>query len=289
MPVITISRQKGSMGTEIAQAVAKELNYEYIDKTKICEALSDHGLQPPEIETFDEKKPPFWDYMSIQRNKCLNILRAVLFDFARKDDFVIVGRGGQILLKDFPGAFHIRIIAPFDIRIQRILGRGAKDEKEAVAVLRRSDRDSAGFIRGYFDMDWEDSNLYDLIINTRNLPVNKAAQMIVEFNRLLEVKTGGRRSQRQIADLALVQKLDALLAVILGKGLQDIKISVVQGVVILEGMVNSQVLKEDCQRAAASIKGVTRVENRLSVGGYFGHAEAIYDKSKYRGKDVING
>ena len=67
MSVITISRQLGSLGTEIAQAVAKKLTYEYMDKDKISESLADYGLPPPEVEKLDEKKPPFWDSLSIQR------------------------------------------------------------------------------------------------------------------------------------------------------------------------------------------------------------------------------
>ena len=63
------------MGEQIAQAVAKELGYEYMDKNRIAEALRKFGLQPLEIETFDEKKPPFWDYMSIQRKRYLHFLQ----------------------------------------------------------------------------------------------------------------------------------------------------------------------------------------------------------------------
>lgn len=284
MSVITISRQMGSMGAEIAQAVAKELNYEYMDKNGIDEALRKFGLQPLEIETLDEKKPPFWDYMSMQRKKYLHILQALIYDLAGKDHMVIVGRGGQVLLKELPGALHVRIIAPFALRIQRVIERGARDHKEAAGVLRRSDRDSSGFIRGYFDVDWENPDLYDLIINTRCLSVDAAARMILASARSLEIKEGGKKALEKLADLALVQKVETALLVVLGSGLRQIKISAEKGVVFLEGTVPSNILREDCQGAVAPIKGVTRVENRLSVPDYYGRMEEIIDQSKHGGK-----
>jgi cytidylate kinase len=112
------------LGREIAHAVANELNYEYIDKDKIGKALRDYGLSAFEVETFDEKPPPFWDYMDMQKKKLLHIIQALIHGFARKDNVVIVGRGGQVLLKGFPGVLHVRIIAPFDLRVQRIREQG---------------------------------------------------------------------------------------------------------------------------------------------------------------------
>jgi cytidylate kinase len=274
MSIITISRQMGSMGTEIAQAAAKEINYEYMDKNKIAEALRKYGLQPREIETFDEKKP-FWDYISIQRKKSLHILQALIYDLARKDNMVIVGRGGQVILKDFPGVLHVRIIAPFAIRIQRIMERGARDQKEAAEVLRRSDRDSAGFIRAYFDVDWDNQDLYDLVINTRKLSVEVGARIILESVPALEIKAGEKRAEEKLADLALIQKVEASLLGILGTNLRDIHIKAERGVITLEGSVASDAIGENCQIAATRIEGVNRVDNQLAV--------THYEKYGYRG------
>ena len=59
MSLITISRQLGSLGTEIAQAVGEKLNYEFVDKAKIEKALSAYGLYASMVEKYDEKKPSF--------------------------------------------------------------------------------------------------------------------------------------------------------------------------------------------------------------------------------------
>ncbi len=69
MSVITISRQKGSLGDEIAKAVAEKLKYNCVDKMKISDALADQGLQAPDFEKFDGKKPTIWQSLSNQKKK----------------------------------------------------------------------------------------------------------------------------------------------------------------------------------------------------------------------------
>ena len=268
MPVITISRQLGSLGTEIAQMVAEKLNYEYVDKDKIAQALTDYGMPGPEVDKFDEKKPPLWDTLSIQRKKYLHLIQALLYEFGRKGNVVFVGRGGQVLLKDLPGILHIRIMAPFEVRVKRMMKQRGGDEKQAAGILRRSDRDSSGFIRAFFDVDWEDPDLYDLIINTRKLSVEAGARIIMESIPVLEIKKGEKNAEEKLADLALIQKVEASLLGILGADFRDIHVKAEKGVITLEGTVASDGLKENCQIAAGRIEGVIRVDNQLAMAPY---------------------
>jgi hypothetical protein len=84
MSIITISRQLGSLGTEIAQTVSEKLKYEYVDKEKIGEGLAGLGLPSLEINRLDEKKPSFWGSWQTQREKFLHLLRAMIYDFAQQ-------------------------------------------------------------------------------------------------------------------------------------------------------------------------------------------------------------
>ena len=131
MSVITVSRELGSQGIEIAQAVANRFNYQCVDKEKIGIALADCGLPQIEIEKLDEKKPSFWDSWTIDRNKFFHHLQMMIYEYAQKNNVVIVGRGGQILLKDLPGVLHVRVFAPFDVRIRRIMEQQGVKEKQA--------------------------------------------------------------------------------------------------------------------------------------------------------------
>lgn len=95
MSAITISRQLGSLGTEIAREVAEKLSYEYADKEMVGKIMGGYGIAAADMDKFDEKKPPFWDSLSIQRKNFLHFIQMAIYDLARKRGVVIVGRGDR--------------------------------------------------------------------------------------------------------------------------------------------------------------------------------------------------
>jgi len=265
MATITISRQLGSLGTEIAREVAEKLNYEYLDKEKIGEILTNFGFGLLEVEKFDEKKPPFWDSLSFQRANFLHALQAAIYDSARKSQVVIVGRGGQVLLRKIPGTLHVRIFAPFDLRVKRLLWSKRGDDKYTVRMLRRIDQDSAGYVQSFFHADWDDASLYDLLINTENLSQTTAVQLILDSVHSREIQEGVEKGKEKLEGLALVQKAEANILPILGTEHHQVEIRLENGKAVLRGVVTSDRLKEECERAVASLEGVGHVENQLSV------------------------
>ena len=269
MSVITISRQLGSLGTEIAQRVAEILQFEFIDKEKIGKALARYGFPEPEVEKFDEKKPPFWDSLQIQRRKFLHFIQAVIYDFAQNGRVIIAGRGGQVLLKDLPGVLHLRIIAPFEVRIRRFMEQSGQDEKQTARILRRSDRDSAGFLRSFFDVDWDDPALYDLMINTQKLSVDTGVKLILDSIHSPEVQEEGKKTQEKLIEMALMQKVEAILMSILGIDIRHLNIQIQEGVVTLRGAVGSASDKESCQQAISSLSEVKKVDNQLFVTEHY--------------------
>ena len=202
MAVITVSRQIGSLGDEIATAVADKLNYDFINKQKIGQALVDHGLWTSNFEKYDEKKPSIWQSFTEQTSKFRNLLRAVVYDFAVKDNGVIVGRGAQILLQDIPGVLHIRIIAPFKTRISRLMAEGY-EEKNAGRTLRQSDHDSSGYIYSYFRSKWDDEDLYDLVLNTRTISSDTGQKLILDTLDACEFKQIPEETAEKLRDLAI--------------------------------------------------------------------------------------
>jgi hypothetical protein len=182
---------------------------------------------------------------------------------------VIVGRGGQVLLKNIPGTLHVRIFAPFNLRVKRLVERERIDEKHAVRMFRQSDHDSAGYIHSFFNADWNDASLYDLLINTEKLSPATAVQLIIDSVQSREVQEGVEKGKEKLAELALVQKAEAKLVAILGSDLHHAEIRAEKGLVILRGVVTSPVLKEECERTVAALEGVTHVKNELSVAQYY--------------------
>ena len=270
MSTITISRQLGTAGTEIAREVAEGLNYEYVDKERIGEMLAaDFGFGPADLERFDEKKPPFWEFLSIQKVKYLHSIQAAIYDFARKDRVVIVGRGGQVLLRNLPGILHVRVFAPFPFRVKRLVEMEKMDEKRAVRTLQQSDHDSAAYIHSFFNANWEDATLYDLLVNAEKLSPVTAVQLIINSSQSPEIQGGVEKGKGNLADLALAQKAEAKLIATLGYDPRPVEIRAEKGVVYLRGTVTSSGLKDECERVIAALEGVDHVENELSVAQYY--------------------
>jgi cytidylate kinase len=273
MSILTISRQVGSFGTEIARELAEKLGWEYVDKGKIGEALARFGFGMLEVEKFDEKKPPFWDSFSLLRNNFIHALQMTIYDFARKGRVVIVGRGGQVLLGDLPGALHVRIFAPFDLRVKRLIWAKKADEKYAAQMLRRFDHDSAGYIQSFFRVNWDDPSLYDLMINTAKLSRAAAVQMIADSLSSREIQEGVEKGKEKAADLVLVRKAETRLMPLLGSDYHHLEIRAEKGVIFLRGTVTSRLLKEECERITAVLEGVKHVENQLSIAKHYRHSD----------------
>ena len=136
MAVITVSRQLESLGTEIAQELASQLQYEYLDRKRIEQGLATQGLMVSEIDKYDEKEPHFWANQLIEGRKFFHALQIVIYEAARKGNIVIVGRGGQVLLKGLPGVLHVRIIAPLQDRIQRLMAKDGGNTEEVLNILK---------------------------------------------------------------------------------------------------------------------------------------------------------
>ena len=266
MAVITISRQMVSFGDEIAKKVAEDLGYELIDKQSIGQALASLGLPAAETEKYDEKKPSIWDSLVIQQNKFMYLIRAAIYDFAGKDNTVILGRGAQALLADLPGTFHVRIVAPMEVRIGRLRVQGGIDAKNAERLLRQSDRDSSGFIRAYFSADWDDADYYDLVINTKHLSIDMAAGMIASAVQSIEFQTDAGNRSAKLADLSLQQQAEvAIMEIHRGNKLFISVANVENGVATLKGTTDSAAVKEECALAISKIGGIRQVKNEISV------------------------
>ncbi|PID40945.1 MAG: hypothetical protein CR984_00590 [Proteobacteria bacterium] len=263
MAIITVSRQKGSLGDEIAKAVAAKLKYQFVDKVKIGDALASQGFRELEFEKFDGKKPTVWQSLSDQKKKFIYLLRAAIYDFAKGGNVIILGRGGQALLKDIPGTLKVRIVAPVKNRIQYLMDQEGFDKNQCERLIVVNDRDSSGFIRSFFDIDWDDENMYDLVLNTRTMSVDTATSLILEAVNSPEFQYRSEKVKKMLADKALEQRINEVLVGFPGIVLE--RIEVVQGAVSLAGLARFKDEIETCRKAVSSIEGVEDVHMNMNL------------------------
>jgi cytidylate kinase len=269
MAIITVSRQIGSLGTEIARESSRRLSYDYVDKERMEKLLAGFGFPEPEIKKFDEKKPPFWDSMSLERRKFLHTAQAIIYELAYKGQVVIVGRGGQVLLKGVPGTLNVRIISPFDLRVRRMIVTDGFEEKQAARFIRQGDQESFGFIHTFFHVNWDDPCLYDLIINTAKISVGTAIQWITGAVQSADMAGKEEEAREKLADLALVQRAEARLMDIVGNDIRLVEVEAKKGVVTLKGSIASTRGRENCEKAVSVLDGVLKVENYLTVAQFY--------------------
>ncbi len=268
MAIITISREMGSGGIPIAHKVAEKLDYKLIDGEAIMDAAVAYGLSPEAVEQADEKPPHFVDTLDTKQFLDLHLIELIILEAALKGNVVIYGRGGQDLLKEVSSVLRTRIIAPFEDRVERWAEREWLDPDRARYLVRKSDQQRAGFIKYYFDRDWDDCVHYDLVINTQRLSEDMAVKLIcnsVKDENLEGIKAD---SKKILSDLILRKRVE--IAILSNDHVDPylLEISVKQGIVVLSGQVHSAVEKKAAEQQARTADGIRELKNNIKVVAY---------------------
>ena len=195
MYFITFSRKMGTSGSEIAKRVADELGYNFYDTEAIENTAREMGFLD-DVKGIDEKVPSLFQRLFTQKPEIhLDRLHSVIYELASRGNAVFLGRGSHILLRTFKCALHIRVIASLDKRIENLVGRGWHREV-AVKAIHKSDHERGAFIKFAFGVDWDNPELYDLVLNMDNLTLDMAVNTVLhiasseEMNPLPGLKPG---------------------------------------------------------------------------------------------------
>ncbi len=178
MNVVTISRQLGSHGFEIGKSVAEQMGYRLVWRELINQAAIRAGAPDVALAMIDELNLLG---MCPSPEKCLAYITAVgnvLTELAQDGNVVIVGRGGQVVLKDRADVLHVRIIAPIETRIARVVAKRNVTPEAALAQIQTSDRTRRQYFQRFYQIQWDDPAFYDLIINSGRISLPAAAQLI---------------------------------------------------------------------------------------------------------------
>lgn len=268
MAIITISREVGSLGTEIAKKIKDDIGLKFLDKEVLeKELVSHYGISEKKVELYDEKSPSFWDFSSDKR-RYLHFMKSAMYEFARNGSCIIMGRGGQVLFKGFADTLHIRIFAPYELRIERIMKRYKCKETMAEQIIRHSDHDRAGFHKFFFNIDWNDQQLYDLMINTSTVTVDAAVRMIkdvVETTKILKRKPD---ENEKLTDICLSQDVVAKIKYAEKIDVQFFEVIVAKGTVTLKGATSAEENIEKCGKIARKVPGVKKVINEIAYLHY---------------------
>jgi len=178
MAVITVSRQLGSLGCDVVDAVAQALGYPKLWRDLINQAARRARTPEMALDMLDDLGLLGLKPSLSQERAYLDAIRELIEEYAQKGDVLIIGRGGQAVLRGWPGTLHIRIIAPLEVRVERLVQRHGITASAALAQIQASDRRRKQFVERAYHLDWSDPTLYDLVLNTASLDVSQATELI---------------------------------------------------------------------------------------------------------------
>jgi cytidylate kinase len=206
MAVITISRQLGSRGEDIARQVAASLGYEFVDKQTTDTIFRQYGLT-----RFDElysSVPSFLDLINADNLLLVAMANEIIEAVAQQGNVVILGRAGFAVLAGLADVLHVRIQAPFSDRAQRVMEReGLADLDVAGERVKQDDEVHAKYIERFYNKQWDDPANFDLVLDTSALSEAEAGQQIVAAARSL-----GQKAQSQDAPSTRSLEIDPVLA-----------------------------------------------------------------------------
>jgi len=196
--MLTISREFGAGGSDLARVLGAKLQWPVLDRDLVHLVAERLHLEPRHIEPLDEQCPSLFARLvssavmmtppevpvDVESTAVLNpdavaeAARAAMLAAAQRPPVIIVGHGAQALFRGRTGALHVRLVAPLDVRLDRICGREGCNRPAAATIARRIDDVRRAYVRRYYHVDVRDPCLYDLQFNTGHVRIEEIADFL---------------------------------------------------------------------------------------------------------------
>ena len=196
--VITINRESGSGGKEIAEKLGELLGVKVYGKEILASIREKYNLTHEDIERIKGTKTGWWAdfcrfykqfgttaaiaYESFEVNsRQLYYEEAkILKELAEQESCIIVGRTGFHIFKDNPDAMRLLFIANPECRVKRLMAKQGVDEKEAREIMERTDKARENYTKAFADTSRYDARNYDMVINVSGFTTDQVAQFLAE-------------------------------------------------------------------------------------------------------------
>lgn len=198
--VITVEREYGSGGANIARKLSEKLGWKLWDQNITAEIARVAKVDPKAAQRCDERVDsllsrlfrvyargsyerslPLQETQEFNTDRMFTILRKVVEDVAAQGLCVIVGRGSPFFLRDRPDVLRIFVYAPLEEKIRRVKLLG-KSEQEARKLVEEIDAERAAFIRHYFGKEWPHRPLYHAMLNSQFGDESVVEMVLAEFD-----------------------------------------------------------------------------------------------------------
>ena len=182
MAVLTVSRDYGSDGDIIAQQTAQIFGYHLVDLKFIGTVIGQYGYV--EFDKEYRNLPTFWERFDaeriVHRDLMMDMLNKVIQAVAKHGNVVILGRSGFEVLRGYSDVFHVRVQAPFSVRVGRVMEQQNLTFEEAEQMVKSKDKVRLAFVEEFYKVPWGSIQAFDLIVNTAKVSPNLATSWVIE-------------------------------------------------------------------------------------------------------------
>lgn len=197
--IISVGREFGSGGHEIAEHLAKRLALPFYDRNLLDEIAKEKEISSSVLKKFDEvpRNRLFSRTVRGYSNSPEEVVARLQFDFLKNkaesgESFVVVGRCSEDILKGYDGLISFFIIADMETKLERVKQIRGISTEEAEAVIRRHDKKRQAYHNYYCQTKWGDARNYDMTVNCSKLS-RKAATDLLEY--FIEARQGEKRKK----------------------------------------------------------------------------------------------
>ncbi|MCX5872353.1 MAG: cytidylate kinase family protein [Deltaproteobacteria bacterium] len=269
MRIVTISRLVGSYADVIAATVARRMGLELVGRDQVhnmaqsCD--SEYSRACSLYET--EHGPGFFERIFFDRPSYTSLFESLTYEKASQGDVIIVGRGAQVILKDIPGVFSCRVVAPFSIRVERVMERYRFDRDEAEDFVRKYDHERESLIRSIFRSDPNEWSLYDVIINTAHYSSGDASDVVIEAIEKIQKSYDDDKLKEKLKNMSIAKRIETTIRRKLSSSVaRNLEIKMERGgVVTISGKIGDRRDRDKAEKIAGQYPGVTQVINELKV------------------------
>ena len=265
MPLIAMTREMGSLGRDVAAGIAARMSRKVVYQ-EIIEPIADKmRLRKSHVERFLDGKAGHWERLTTDKTSLSIFTADETFRLLRDGATAVIrGWGAVHLLKDVPHVVRVRICAPFETRVARMMERLGTDDRGAVVHEMGMSEEAHGAItRRHFGVNWRDAEHYDLVLSTERLTVDECideVECIMRKKRFQETP----ESIRLVDNMAVEWAVRSALRRDARTSGMNIAVAADGGRVRLTGVVDAY--REACAAAevAATAEGVREVEDQLA-------------------------
>ncbi len=264
MPLIAMTREMGSLGMDVARIIESELGVPVVYHEIIDNLADKMRLRKSHVQRLLGGKANLYERLTADKTSLSIFTADEMLNMASKGA-VLRGWGAAHLLRPVKHAIGVRICAPFELRIDRMMKRLDSDDRNAIATeIRNSDEAQGAITKRFFGVDWQNSEFYDLSLNTERMSVEQCANEIIKL-----AKNGAFQETEQsiasLADLTLHAKVRAVLRADPKTRNQSLVIECHGGKVRLVGMIGTREEWKHVSRLIESVPGVKELKNELRV------------------------